>query len=355
MNISTKLEDEFLDSEKPRKGYEWWYFDAISADKKWSIVLIFYQGNPFSTNYIEGKYSKKSEEYPALSISVYKNGKAEYYSFLEFPKSQLLYDEEDDIHLSIGGCAFHRRTLADTVEYEINLNQTLESSHSIVGKLKFISERSADNLISSKSKGDKHFWNLLQARCKAVGSFKISGKTDSYHVGFHGDGYHDHNTGHELMNESFKDWYWGRFHFSEYTIVYYIMNGYHTKQHQAWLISRDNQEIAGFFDNIDLTKNSKNWLGLEAYREVTLSGLLGNLKILNNTVIDNGPFYQRYLSEAIFTDVNGEQRQVGISEYINPGRIENEKYWWLVRMRLRYLREKPHWVQKSKMFYEWTW
>ena len=327
MNISTKIDDEFLDDEKPRKGYEWWYFDAVSADKKWSIVIIFYQGNPFSTNYIEGKYSKKSEEYPAISISVYKNGRSEYYSFLEFPPSQFLYDEEKDIHLSIGGCAFHRTTLADTVEYEINLNQTLESSHSIVGKLKFIGDRASDSLLKSSSKGDKHYWNLLQPRSKVVGSFKISGKTDSYHVGFQGDGYHDHNVGHELMSESFKDWYWGRFHFPKYTIVYYIMNGYHTKQHQAWLISRDNKEVAGVFDSIELGQKKKNFLGLEAYREINLSGLLGNLKIKNNKVIDNGPFYQRYLSEAELTDVTGFQAQIGISEYIKPGRIEEEKYW----------------------------
>jgi carotenoid 1,2-hydratase len=355
MNISTKIEDEFIDSDKPRKGYEWWYFDAISADKKWSIVLIFYQGNPFSTNYIEGKYTKKSEEYPAVSVSVYKNGKAEYYSFLEFPKSQFLYDDEDDIHLSIGGCAFHRKTLADTIEYELNLNQTLESSHSIVGKLKFISNRTSGSLIESVSKGDKHYWNLLQPRCKVVGSFKISGKTDAYHVGFHGDGYHDHNVGHEMMSESFKDWYWGRFHFPKYTIVNYIMNGYESKQHKAWLISRDNQELVGFFDKITLENQKKTLLGLESFRDINLSGLLGNLKIRNSRVLDNGPFYQRYLSEAEFTDVGGTQSAIGISEYIHPKRIEEEKFWWMVRMRLRYLREKPHWVQKSKMFYEWTW
>ncbi len=355
MNISTKIDDEFLDAEKPRKGYEWWYFDAISADKIWSIVIIFYQGNPFSANYLQGKYTRKSEEYPALSISVYKNGKTEFYSFLEFPKSQFLYDDDEDIHLSIGGCAFHRKSLADTVEYELNLNQTLESNHSIVGKLKFIGDRASGSLIESSSKGEKHYWNLLQPRSKVVGSFKIAGKTDSYHVGFHGDGYHDHNVGHELMSESFKDWYWGRFHFQKYTIVYYIMNGFHAKQHQAWLITRNNQELAGFFDSFELTNEKKNLLGLATYRDIKLSGLLGNLIIRNQKVIDNGPFYQRYLSEAEFSDVSGVQKQMGISEYIHPARIEDEKYWWMVRMRIRYLREKAHWVQKSKLFYEWTW
>mgnify|MGYP003337446063 CR=1 FL=1 len=96
-------------------------------------------------------------------------------------------------------------------------------------------------------------------------------------------------------------------------------------------------------------------MGLESFREIRLSGLLGDLTIHNKRVIDNGPFYQRYLSLAEFTDNSGVSKQIGISEYIHPQKIEEEKYWWMVRMRLRYLREKAHWVQKSKMFYEWTW
>lgn len=356
MNISTKILDESLDSEKPIKGYEWWYFDAISTDKKWSLVIIFYQGNPFSTNYIEGKYSKKSEEYPALSISVYKNRKTEFYSFLEFPKSQFLFGEEkNDMYVLIGDCAFRRKTFVDIIEYELTLNQNLESGHSIVGKLKCISSKLLGSYIEEESVGDKHYWNLLQPRSKVVGSFKIVGKTDTYNVGFHGIGYHDHNIGHEMMSESFKDWYWGRFHFPIYTIIYYIMNGYHTKQHQAWLISRDNKKVVGVFDTIKLSSRKKNLLGLKSFRDIELSGELGKLKIKNDAIIDDGPFYQRFLSNAAFTDSARTTFQTGFSEYIHPSRIEEKKYWWMVRMRLRYLREKAHWVQKSKKFYEWTW
>jgi carotenoid 1,2-hydratase len=355
MNISTKTEDEYLNPDKPETSYEWWYFDALSADKEWSMVIIFYQGNPFSGKYIEGSHSKDPEQYPAISISVYKQGKAEYYSFLEFPASKFLWDEEEEIHCSIGGCAFHRTVLADTVEYELNLNQTLDSGHSISGKLKFIGDRTKRTLIQSESPTDKHAWNLLLPRSKVVGSVKIAGKTDTYHIGFHGNGYHDHNIGFEPMSKSFKDWYWGRVHFKDYTLIYYIMNGHKDKQHQAWLISNDNQEIAGHLDVIELSKHKKNWLGLESYRDIKLSGVLGTVQIRQNSIIDNGPFYQRFFAEAEFNDVNGKEIKTGISEYIHPKRIEEKSYWWMVRMRLRYLREPAHWVQKRKMFYEWTW
>lgn len=355
MNISTNIYDEYLDDKKPSNGYEWWYFDAISTDKKWSIVLIFYQGNPFSTHYIKGKYSKKSEEYPALSISVYKNGKTEYYSFLEYPKSEFVYHQTENLNLSIGGCSITRKVVSDSVEYTLNLNQTLESGHKIHGELTFLGSKISKSLIDERSKQDLHFWNLLLPKSKVTASLKIRGKTDLYNVRFHGNGYHDHNIGHELMSESFKDWYWGRFHFTDFTVIYYIMNGYHTKQHQAWLISRDNKKVLGVFETIKLSSRKKNLLGLKSFRDIELSGQLGTLKIKNAAIIDDGPFYQRFLSNAIFIDASGTTVQTGFSEYIHPSRIENEKYWWMVRMRLRYLREKAHWVQKSKIFYEWTW
>jgi hypothetical protein len=45
----------------------------------------------------------------------------------------------------------------------------------------------------------------------------------------------------------------------------------------------------------------------------------------------------------------------GISEYISPSNIYKKKFWPAVKMRLRFANQKPHWVQKFKLFYEWTW
>jgi hypothetical protein len=45
----------------------------------------------------------------------------------------------------------------------------------------------------------------------------------------------------------------------------------------------------------------------------------------------------------------------GISEYIYPENIYSKKFWPAIRMRLRFAKKKPHWVQRFKMFYEWTW
>jgi len=79
--------DRDISNPKPAPGsYEWWYFDAISLDNKYSLVIIFYEGNPFSRRYIdaiEENENARAAGYPAISISIYRHGDPIFYSFEE--------------------------------------------------------------------------------------------------------------------------------------------------------------------------------------------------------------------------------------------------------------------------------
>lgn len=354
MNISTKLKDEELNPDKPSKGYEWWYFDALSSDKQWGIVIIFYQGNPFSPKYIKANNALPSE-FPAISVSIYKNGKTEFYSFLEYGKDTFKWNVED-CTASIGSNFFKRTDSEEGINYELLLAQTLDSGHYINTKLKFKSSRISEDLIEHESANEQHYWNLIQPVAQVSGSITINGKSKQQNISFFGNGYHDHNIGFEPMKDSFKDWYWGRFHFKESTLIYYVMNSLDgAQQYEAWLISNDGKEVVVKFDEIRLLDDSKNLFGLQVARKIELSAQGTKVSIQQRDLIDNGPFYQRYLSEAIIHHNSETEAITGISEYIKPEKIYEEKYWWMVRMRLRFLNRKPHWVQRFKMFYEWTW
>lgn len=354
MNISTKLNDEQIDPDKPSKGYEWWYFDALSVDKQWGIVIIFYHGNPFSPEYI-GKEDALPDEFPAISVSVYHKSKAEYYSFLEYGEGKFKWDDEEQTG-SIGSNIFKRRELDGEIEYELILTQNLESGHSINAKLKFISTETDPELIERTSEGEQHFWNLIQAQAKVSGSIKLKGKRNQHVVAFNGTGYHDHNTGYEPMKDSFEDWYWGRFHFKESTLIYYVMNRLDgSQQYESWLISKDGSHIVDTFSSTELKHAQKSKFGLSVARKIELNSNNSNVVIQQSTLIDNGPFYQRYLSEAIMLNNDTTSAATGFSEYIKPANIYDEKYWWMVRMRLRFKTEKAHWVQRYKFLYEKTW
>lgn len=361
MNISTKLEDEKIDPEKPSGGYEWWYFDALSTDKEWGIVVIFYDGNPFSTKYIDelgknpGSHAALPKQFPAISVSLYRKGKAEYYSFLEYGEGKFHWDDEEQTG-SVGSNFFKRNIVGDKLEYELLLTQTLESGHSINAKLKFVSQKLPEDLLSHESAGEKHFWNLIQPKARVTGSITVEGKRIDRNILFNGDGYHDHNTGFEPMKDSFKDWYWGRFHFRDATLIYYVMNGLDgSQQHEAWLFDSKSQELLEKFDQIELDYPMSNRFGLNTYRKLEIISPTTEITIQQNRLIDNGPFYQRFVSDAIMKREESVSPGQGISEYIKPEIIYEEKYWWMVKMRLRFVEEKPHWVQRSKMFYQWTW
>ncbi len=352
MNISSKLSDERFDPEKPPGGYEWWYFDAISLDKNWSVVIIFYEGNPFSPEYIQ--YSDHSPaDHPAISVSLYHKGKCEYYSFQEYKSGKFHWNDEEQT-VSLGTNFFRREEAGGLVEYELLINQALASGHTIEAKLKFLSETCDEDLIE-ESEEELHRWNLLQPRAKVTGSVNINGRKGKRSIGFTGTGYHDHNVGYEPMKDSFDDWYWGRFHFKRSTLIYYLMNQDGKEQKKGWLIDQKEGKVIDLLEEHELLDHQKTLLGLNSARKLKLTGKQTEVSIQQSTILDNGPFYQRFLSECIMNNGSEISSATGISEYIKPGRIYDEKYWWMINMRLRYLAKKPHWVQRSKGFYELTW
>ena len=368
MYIRSDLNAE-LPHEKPAIGsYEWWYFDAISADKKWSFVIIFYDGNPFSPAYIQAQQNPTREghgcarNFPAISVSVYNHERAEYYSFLEYAADRLAV-QSDEFSLSLGSNIFERRILENKIEYEIILNQMLDSGYQLRGRLKFVqdttgyssSEAFSSKIVSAENKSFIHSWNLLQPRAGVMGNLNIDGRTDMHTVAFNGLGYHDHNIGHEPLKDSFDDWYWGRIHFTDYTLVYYLMNTHEGVEKNAWLLPLEEDMEDYVIADIELSDFSENRFGLKAAKQLTCSSKGFDLTIRTDKVIDDGPFYQRFYSEASFVTGSTRRSQRGISEYIKPSRIAHSKYWWLVNMRLRYLSKKPHWVQKSRLLYPRTW
>jgi len=73
--------------------------------------------------------------------------------------------------------------------------------------------------------------------------------------------------------------------------------------------------------------------------------------------LDNGPFYRRYSSDAFLRIKHRGlvESKSGITEYIYPSRIYSRIFWPFVDMRIRYAAENPHWIQRSKTLYRWTW
>ncbi|MEX0857709.1 MAG: hypothetical protein WD016_06155 [Balneolaceae bacterium] len=356
MNISTNLAAISPAQNKPSGSYEWWYFDGTSNDGVHGFVIIFYHCNPFSTNQIKGleKSEVQPGNYPAISISLYEDGKPIYYSFLEYSSEDFSWDE-DSFLLKIGENFFRIMPDGEELTFQIELNQTLDSGHSLFGTIKGAGNLCSKELISSNESLEKHSWNLLLPQANIEARMSVKGTSIHEEIEFEGTGYFDHNTGFEPMKDSFKDWYWGRYHFKNSTLIYYLMNKEEGQQFETWLIDRKSQKVLETFTEVNPTYYSRNLFGLKSVRKFELSSAGTEITIQTSSLLDNGPFYQRFLGDAVMKRKGEVLAAKGISEYLSPGRIYAKKFWPLVHMRLRYKNEKPHWVQKSKRMYPWTW
>ncbi|MDX1587235.1 MAG: hypothetical protein R3222_10835 [Balneolaceae bacterium] len=351
--------------DKGEGGYEWWYFDAVDPTSGCSVVIIFYDGNPFSRRYVRylegnnGSVKPLPSNFPAISISVYRQGVPIYYSFTEYEPEKALFGSEVP-NLKIG-----RHSMIGQAEqnngasrYHVHLEEELPSGDAIYADLTFKGDsiempagHSETN--ETEAPGQGHLWNLVQPRAEVTGTINLTG---GERIAFQGTGYHDHNTGYEPMKEEFVDWYWGRYHFPESTLVYYVMNRRNVQQHSAWLIGHQGDRGILHFSNASLSDYGLSLFGLKSARKISFAKEGTEIIIQQSTTMDNGPFYQRFGSEAYMKKDNGVmQKAAGLSEYIHPERIYWRLFWPLVNMRIRYRAEGPHWVQKSKRLYRWTW
>lgn len=339
---------------KPIPGsYEWWYFDAMSEDG-YSIVIIFYDGNPFSRRYIEainGPAEGVAGSFPALSISLYRDGKPLYYGFRECDPLDAEFSE-DHPSGSVEQSRFSFETDENELIYRVELDQKLAGGDTIRGSLEFRSPQK--ELFGSDEEASErapHKWNLIQPKCRVAGEIRIGGYSEEM-ISFHGIGYHDHNTGREPMKESFDEWYWGRYHLEDATLVYYLMNLDGNWEKEFWLIGDDGTVEKG--ESASMSEKGLSFFGLETARKIEFTGSGYSAHLQLDRLIDNGPFYQRFEGRLLFNRGEKIETARGISEYIRPERIYSRLFWPLVDMRISYP-GKDHWVQKSPFLYRWTW
>lgn len=353
MNILSKFaKDTKTEKQKPG-GYEWWYFDARSADG-YKIVVIFYEGNPFSKRYINmlerGKHPK-AEQYPAISISVYKNSTPVFYSFSEVEDKSAEFSSDVPFG-RVEKNRFLGKNHQTRLEYILDLDQKLATGDSIQAHLTFsASIQSLPDFSGSKSESDAHEWNLVMPSGIVKGTIKIDG-VQKIETRFYGIGYHDHNTGFEPLKERFQEWYWGRYHLEDTTFVYYLIKQNDLWEKRAWLIHNNGSVMA--CETVEISDFSLSFFGLKSARVIE-SNLNGRrLFIQMEKVLDSGPFYQRFGGNLVLFDKSSVKQANGISEYLKPSRIHQKKFQPLVDMRIAYP-GKTHWVQKNPTLYRWTW
>ncbi len=196
-------------------GYEWWYFDALSDDKRYALVAIFFIGSPMSPYY---KQCATGENPPAQDWC------GVFYALHERPPGSTKWRERayaynlyrggqwSDVNaaprVQIGGSQFNTSRENDATHWRIELREPKLWSGEVGANFVFSQIPTAFPTVSAPaSNADAdHAWVCAAPLCDVSGTVSLSAQET---ISFVGGGYHDHNFGRLPLRDT-DIWYWGR-------------------------------------------------------------------------------------------------------------------------------------------------
>jgi carotenoid 1,2-hydratase len=351
MNITTVSNQEVWHDMQEPGAYEWWYFDAEDRVSGLSFVLIWFSGFPFSPYYTNHYESWKnrimvepplSSDYSGFSFQLYEHGN-ETLNFIKEGRNGLFESNRMDIGVRFEKNRFTYNPLRD--EYTLDIDFSFPArKKEVKASLMFKPRR---RIVYEKKDGNNHGrvplhqWLLSVSKADVEGSIRITEQQSGAlrTIAIKATGYHDHNLGAVPMQEYISRWYWGRAFSDPFDLIYYVIY-FKNDEYQplVLLVLQDNRsEKVTVYDTVRFSEsNFRRGLFSPLHsRDLELNHEGVVLKIHHDDVLDAGPFYLRFAS-AISLQIDGRTLEgiSGISEFLNPGRLESRVMRFFTRSRI---------------------
>ena len=314
MQILSGLENDHCHRLDGPGAYEWWYADALDTTGEWGVVMILFRGMPMSPDYL----TDPSAMHGGYALSIYHRGVRIAFAFGGHPLTACQFSEGGPevsmpgAKLSLDGTSMVMSIDApcggDGRRAAVRLEMTVTQ----------------DAYAASEKIHEPHAWVLAGARSPARVQLRIS-ETHGVTVeqDFKALSYHDHNMGSRAMSMDFRDWYWGRFHADGATYVFLVTR--RSADAVEWFGRVHDDGRVETFSNVSMRLGHQrlSMMGLSFHRELELTGtdqagMTVRARCFNRQVCEDGPFYQRYISQWV---VDGECTGLGMSEYMDVRRL----------------------------------
>jgi carotenoid 1,2-hydratase len=306
-------------------AYQWWYFDALSDDGRFSVVSIIFIGGIFSPLYsdrIAAGVSASPMDHPMVNLVVRDRGRRLAWVFSEYPREHLKI-RDPDLDFSIG--ASRLRRLASGA-YEVMIDDDdLPAGHPVSARLRLTPEGEGFAPPECRlSPGAPHFWATPAPRCR------VHFQSASLGLEFEGTGYHDVNMGRELLHLGMREWSWGRAHLHDEDRIFYDameLSGTRTR----WLLAgRDGRYRQVPLGAPPQRRRTTAWL-LRIPDWPAELGLVPPARTL-----ESSPFYRREAADFRGPSTQGS----GIVEYLDFTRWARPSVRFMIRYRV-YRRPAP--------------
>ena len=304
-------------------GFLWWYVDIIDEQGN-GLVLIWSFGLPFLPNYASKARKLKPQspkERPSLVISIYKNFQLDCYLFQEYCQDEVSW--EDSIW-RFG--TNHMKTTPDGLSISLSLpipktKLTLDGTIEISGTRRKEGTRTSQTV---------HEW--VPILMPATANVHLVCGEEQYQ--FFGRAYHDHNSAlSPLHNLNIQSWWWGRIALPSQELIWYSLQSNDQSPPINLSISISKDGSIQIYDEGDCKciKLRKSIFGLSSPSSFELnSPWKERISIKTKSIVDDGPFYQRYIVHAQTQQGEG----YGIAEQVVPDLVDGDWMRPLVQMRV---------------------
>ena len=335
-SVISSVELDVHHPSKPKAGYEWWYFDAISDDGRDAVVIIFLENFIFSPRYNSAAQSGNiNRRFPALAFFHYRDGKAMHRVINEYDESEFTSSESTP-YCRIGENIFTVVEEKGGLKYIVDLALTEKNHRPFKAHYEFdLMEHSVLSRDSDRNH-DAHEWNLVAPKCKVFGYSTTSENEGlSFRRDFRGTGYHDHNIDSRWLPETVRTWDWGRVHLDDATVVFYDFVDLSGKRVTKLVTSRNG---VGTITNVAVEERGtkRDVFGLSYPREIVFTGDDGLiLSVVNSAPVDSSFFYLRFVNDVSVTTPAGKTFEGrALTERLVPHALRYRWLDWLVDMRI---------------------
>ena len=194
------------DPKTGKRGYLWWYLDALSDDDEYGVTIIAFVGSVFSPYYAWSGY-QHPEDHVSINVCVYSKRK-NYWSMREHGKSSCYRDRN----------TFKVETSQMRVDGDkliVEIDETCSPlPYKLKGTVTLTAEQVHDTVYTIDAQG-RHFWRPISPTADVTVDLEKPG------IHFRGRGYLDSNWGDEPLKGGFKVWDWSRASHGNETVVLY--------------------------------------------------------------------------------------------------------------------------------------
>lgn len=315
---------------------EWWYFDAISEDGEFALVVVWYAGLPFDPDYGVATLRHLKDpalhaaadplDHSAIGFSLYRRGRTVAYALNRYPSDRFAH-ESGPFAVAVARSRVEREGSGYRLHVEAPAK---DGRRTILTDLYFRPAPETEPLERDLGgPGGSHHWILAASDCRVDGRVVLEGR-GGFDLEFRGRGYHDHNAGAEEISRALIRWRWGRVHLGRRTATYYQAEPREGPVRTLWVACDDGRptEVREDID-IRLDDPRRHPLGIRYARSLAIEGVDAAWR--HRDLVDYGPFYLRWLSEF---EVDGE-KGLGICELLETRALHKPWFNWMIPYRLK--------------------